>query len=299
MKSVHKWKVFFLLLPMIAVASPAHADSVWNVNGTLSSIGNSVCSGLCIETLSFSFQFQWVPLLPNLPVYRAAVVPGTMSVNSFGPLGVFTGFDFHSDQAYIPFSNAANDQLEFRVRHDTNHDYQTDPNAPPIFFGPDLYGCGTVTCMTDFVPPNNPFYGRTPPVGALFLPATLDYSLIQVPEPPAGLLLLCGLCSCYGIWHYRPSKLHGQLHHLLVKIRLRDVRSSCADKVKRCLSTNSSHRRSYQKAATHEQSQGVDVSLGFILADSRSIFLKQVLANKNRGAIDGPFSEPCAQAFGV
>lgn len=194
MKSCHKWKVICLLpLMLIAVAIPAHADSLWNITGTLSITGNSGCSGPCIETLNFHFDFQWLPLFPTSAVYRAAVVPGTMSVDSSGPLGKFTGGDFNPSVSYITFSNSANDQLEFNVRHNTFGDRQTDPDAPPIFLSPDLYSCGTVTCATDFIPPDNIFHGRTPPVYGLFLPATLDYSLTKVPEPSTGLLLLCGL----------------------------------------------------------------------------------------------------------
>lgn len=194
MKSCHKWKVIFpLSLMLMAVAIPAHADSVWNVTGTLSMTGNSGCSGPCMETLNFHFDFQWLPLFPTSAVYRAAVVPGTMSVDSSGPLGKFTGGDFNPSVSYITFSNSANDQLEFNVRHNTFGDRQTDPDAPPIFFSPDLYSCGTVTCVTDFVPPDSPWFGKTPPLLGLFLPATLDYSLTRVPEPSTGLLLLCGL----------------------------------------------------------------------------------------------------------
>lgn len=213
MKHFHKWKAFLLMsLFLVAIAVPAQADSIWTVNGTLSRTGNDLCAGPCIETLTFSFEFQWVPLLPGYPVYGATVVPGTMSVNSSGPLGQFTGGGFNLGEGYIAFSNFAHDQLEFRVSRAST---QTDPDAAPIFSGPDLYSCWTMTCATDFVPPNSPWYGRPLPYLGLFLPATLDYSLTPIPEPSIGPLLLCGLLLLVIVKKNSTSSLspHSSVNH--------------------------------------------------------------------------------------
>jgi hypothetical protein len=72
---------------LLFAASVSRADQLYAVNGSLTIVGNDVCSGPCVETLNFAFDFS--EKVDQSSLYYLSVVPGTSSVVSFGPLGTF------------------------------------------------------------------------------------------------------------------------------------------------------------------------------------------------------------------
>jgi hypothetical protein len=159
-------RVLRLLVVFFICAVPAMADSVFDVNGALTIVGNNTCSGTpCVETLAFSFQFayQLVPqfVIPGHNYYAGTVLPGG-TVTSFGPLAPFFASSGPCCIAagYVPFANLANDGIDILLSQSSTNQvtpFGVSP-APPVFLnGALLYGCGVpgVTsvdrvCVQDF-----------------------------------------------------------------------------------------------------------------------------------------------------
>jgi hypothetical protein len=159
--------VIRLLVVLFICAAPVMADNIFDVTGALTIVGNNTCSGtLCVETLSFSFQFAY-QLVPQFSTaghdyYVGTVLPGG-AVTSFGPLAQFfmtTGYCCNSSADYIPFFNLANDEIDiFPYVSSMSQLTQSGVSpAPPVFVnGAELYGCGVprvttvdATCIQDF-----------------------------------------------------------------------------------------------------------------------------------------------------
>src|SRR5215469_16139238 len=81
-------RVLRMLIFLLACASPAMADSIFDVTGVLTVIGNNVCNGTpCVETLRFSFDVALNQIVPGF--FSAQILPSS-DVNSLGPLGNFS-----------------------------------------------------------------------------------------------------------------------------------------------------------------------------------------------------------------
>jgi hypothetical protein len=177
------------------VDRPVRADSInnplYDVNGRLTITGNDVC-GLspCTETIEFSFEYTYTL---NGFEYLGEVV-GTPSVSSYGALGSFFAgitspqnpFPFcQPNTNYMPMFNSGGDEIDLYACGN----YQSTPVAPS--FRADLWGCQTVTCGNDFMPPGSfceP--GPSQDCGALQILGTVQENVVAVPEGGTSLMYL-------------------------------------------------------------------------------------------------------------
>lgn len=140
-------KILPPLLVLLLCALPACADSVYNISGALTIIGNTgPCGALpCVETLAFSFDLEYEP--PG-PPYLPVILPGA-SVTSFGPLAPFSAGNVQP--YYLAFGNTAGDEID--IVPSTSF-LRTTEGPPPPLFGPELYSCNLSNpdpiCVADF-----------------------------------------------------------------------------------------------------------------------------------------------------
>jgi len=176
-------RIFKLVLVLLICAVPAMADSVYDVSGVVTIVGNNACGGPpCVETLAFSFQVDYQPLFGG-QVYIAHVLPGS-TINSFGPLGPFNSL--FSPEDYFAFFNSAGDEI------DINGPFRDGelPTVPvPNLIDADLYGCRTNTCLVDF---GFPGFTQLPALG-IFRGGSLQYTATAVPEGSTSSYLLVGV----------------------------------------------------------------------------------------------------------
>jgi hypothetical protein len=169
-----------LLLVLLICSVPATADSVYDVTGALTIVGNNACGGPpCVETLAFSFQLENVLVTPNQdpPFYLLEVLPGA-TVTSFGPLAPFTiNGQINSCPCYVAFFNPNGAEIDIG-------DNGGPHSAPvtPVLFDVTLFSCGNPggfpadpTCVEDFAPSG---------VGAccVLRGGTLQYTATAAPE---------------------------------------------------------------------------------------------------------------------
>jgi hypothetical protein len=188
-----------LALALLFVASVSRADQLYVVNGSLTIVGNDVCSGPCVETLNFSFDFS--EKVDQFGLYELSIVPGTSSVVSFGPLGTFgapagpfglnPGAAGNPSTNYIQFRSGSAAFSEIDIWASQNG--LPKPFAPQIA-GADLWACGTQACITDFCTAVLIGCARTaPPVYDIFLLGTVESEVTLVSAPEPGTLPLLGI----------------------------------------------------------------------------------------------------------
>jgi hypothetical protein len=182
---------FFVLCCLVCLSAiPASADSVYQVTGALTIVGNDVCNGVpCVETLAFSFDVTWVPIPGG--GYNPVILPNP-KVTSFGPLGSFslpTGSIYEND--YIPITdgqrgpdNYLSDEIDI---YPLNAPVASSPQPLQLAGSAALYACGTAVCSADFVPLINAAGEGSPSGGPLV------YSETAVPEASALWYLLIGV----------------------------------------------------------------------------------------------------------
>ncbi len=130
-------RTFKLLLVLLIFAVPAMADSIWDVSGVITLVGNNACGGPpCVETLAFSFDVDYQP---------SVTFPGTFlpemldaKVTSFGPLAPFqlNGLVY---QGYVPFGNAPGDEIDLLYGNGSLD--QTEVPGPPQLIRAEVYSC--------------------------------------------------------------------------------------------------------------------------------------------------------------
>jgi hypothetical protein len=182
---------FFVLCCFVCLSAiPASADSVYQVTGALTIVGNDVCNGVpCVETLAFSFDVAWVPVPDE--GYNPVILPNP-KVTSFGPLGSFflpTGSIGVGTGDYIPITDGQRGPDNFYDEIDIyalNAPIASSPQ-PLQLEGATLYSCGTAICSADFVSFANPGEEGLPSGGPLV------YSETAVPEASALWYLLIGV----------------------------------------------------------------------------------------------------------
>ena len=197
-----KWFAALVCLLFLSII-PASADSLvgpaYNVTGSVVFTGNNACGGVCMETVDFSFTFQWVNTTGLFgPGIYGSYVPGSFSATQFGTMGstpITSGNDGHifccGPGTYIPMQ-AFNGELDLDV---SLFGASPDPGLP-IVGDAFLYTCGGA-CFNAF----------GPRVGASEGYAT-NYTVTAAPEP--GVMQLLGaamLCVVVG-----SSRLRGRKH---------------------------------------------------------------------------------------
>ena len=182
-----KW-LFAMVCLLFLAAIPASADSVvgpaYNVTGSVVFTGNNVCGGPCVETVNFSFTFEWVDKVGMFgPGIYGTYIPGSFSATQFGSMG---SAPITSDNngliiccgpgSYIAMQ-AFNGELDLDVSF-----LGTGPDpGPPTVFGAFLYGCNS-ECFNEFAPRIG--------VGEEY---AATYTATAVPEPASLGLLAEGL----------------------------------------------------------------------------------------------------------
>lgn len=182
------------LLPILLIfAVPAMADSVWDVSGAITMVGNKSCGGPpCVETLAFSFDVEYQRYVAPggivTPYYTAEFLPGA-SVTSFGPLAAFQfGAGIGAGGvggAFIPFGNAAGDEIDLIPNLQS---FRSNPTPGP----PQLIEAIFFSCVPELLPPRGVF-GPADPVcvqdgfgGAGYADGiaagSLQYTVTAVPE---------------------------------------------------------------------------------------------------------------------
>ena len=183
---------------MVCIADkPVLADSIvspYAVTGTMTFTGNKVCGiSPCTETINFAFDLGFTL---NNGLYDATVIPGSMSVSSFGALGSSFGSSGGiagistscggEDNNYMGFLDSSGDEIDL-------HECGNLESTPvvPSFTAPQLYGCQTATCENDFVPSS--LRDNSEGQLGIMLPGTLRTNVVAVPE--GGTCLLYLVCS--------------------------------------------------------------------------------------------------------
>jgi hypothetical protein len=198
----------------LAFLPTAKADSVWDVTGSFTLVGNNACQGPCAESASFSFDLQYIPLFGQNGPYQAEVT--NFTAVGLGNLGSFT----HSfagplflaglaEGGFIGFPMAGGiTEMDLEIPGIVNN---PTPKDPSWYLQPTLYSCGTATCVTDFGYPALP--GTSVEYG-IFLFTTATYSIsqdqpISTPEPASLFMLGIGLAAL-AIWRWlgRESKCY-------------------------------------------------------------------------------------------
>jgi len=185
-----KWFAAVLCLLFLSI-NPASADSLvgpaYNVTGSVVFTGNNACGGVCMETVDFTFTFQWVNTTGVFgPGIYGSYVPGSLMVTQSGSMGsapITTLNDGHiyccGPGTYIPMG-AFNGELDLDV---SLFGTSPDPGLPTVF-GAFIYSCNT-ECFQDFAPR----IGVNEPYAA-------TYTVTAAPEP-ASALLLGGAMLCF------------------------------------------------------------------------------------------------------
>jgi hypothetical protein len=198
-------KKIALVLALLFVVSVSRADQLYAVNGSLTIVGDDVCSGLCVETINFSFELDEYVAFPNGPdgasFYFLSVVPGSSSVTSFGPLGTFDGPEYFYGVfpgVGYPGSPSSNytEFLSALAEIDiwAAQDGVSTPFVPEITGG-DLYTCDTAECVADFCVPGISFVCTPGSSSALGMdtPGVAEAVVTPISIPEPGTLPLLGI----------------------------------------------------------------------------------------------------------
>jgi hypothetical protein len=188
------------LIGMVCLtAAPARALSLdtYSVDGAMLIVGNPVCGGVpCTETIAFSFLFNVADIGIG---FLGSVVPGTITVNSLGPLGDFTYSGFIGNpgtQNYMPFGSPGVAEIDLHLL--TN---LLPYSFVPSFGNAELYSCLNQTCITDFVPPSQ--NNGAPAYFGVFLAGTSQVRVAYVPEGGTTLTTLALGLVGLALWQWK------------------------------------------------------------------------------------------------
>src|SRR5580765_7927875 len=184
-----KW-LFVTALALLSFAAAAQADTVvgpaYSVDGTIVFNGTNNCGGPCVETVNFSFTFEWINRsgLFGMGNY-GSLVPGSFQATEFGTLATGPMTFLSNGQilccgpgTYIPMAGFAGEMdLDVSMFNSVN------VPPPPIVGAAFLFSCSG-ECFNQFAPNigvNSPY--------------DVTYTATAVPEPSsvtlaAGAILL-------------------------------------------------------------------------------------------------------------
>ena len=210
-------RTFKLLLFLLIFAVPAMADSIYDVTGALTIVGNDVCGGVpCVETLAFSFQVTYYPVFEYGSQYYAATLADTR-ITSFGPLTfTYLAWPFAGSGTYMAFGNAAGDEIDIFPT------FAAITGGPfGLYAGAQLYSCGTdfapdSVCVRDFSP-----YPTAP--CCVLAGGPLEATVTAVtPEGSTISYLLIGFLFAFGL-----SCKRRHLSHFACAVRVHNFFSPC------------------------------------------------------------------------
>jgi hypothetical protein len=186
--------VSFLIL-LVSVTG-AWADSVFDVTGTITIVGNKNCGGPCVETINFAMTLDYTKQDPI--DYWASIA--SLSYVASGPLlngsvTVPSGLAFVSSPATSDFTSTPfgiNDHNFIALgppgfEADLNLGVNVVPHVDTPAFVADLYGCYLAACVNDGF--------STAEQNGLYDVESLSYNVAAVPEPSSIALVAFGLLA--------------------------------------------------------------------------------------------------------
>ncbi|MGA7622275.1 MAG: hypothetical protein WCA91_01730 [Candidatus Acidiferrales bacterium] len=170
--------VLFLLLAGVARADGSSANTLYDVNGSMTLSGTS-----STETIDYSFILDINPTF-SCGAFGACVV-GPVETTSSGPLGTFASNGIVDDDhgQFVPFLGP--DTAAGTVG--TEIDMYFSVTNPPTALPSNLYYCLTTTCVADFGYSNQAFQFNV----------ANQFTATLVPEPGEWIMLLAGIAALY------------------------------------------------------------------------------------------------------
>jgi hypothetical protein len=171
-----KTKLIGLLLLLATFSFSAHADTFYNITGSLTIPGNSANPGM-FETINFSVDLDYA----NSGRYSTLV--GTPTITAFGPLGSFS-------VVYVPGDNGELGFGSSMAVLELDSEFFGDRNPNGLTFS-DVWSCSSSTICSDFWPggPPGAITGN-----ALLWGGTANIA-VTTPEPAAMWLCALGLLA--------------------------------------------------------------------------------------------------------
>jgi hypothetical protein len=180
-----------LLLPLVFGASPARADSQYEIIGTLTMPGNVPGVG---ETINYSFEVDYSLNSNTFNGHSTFTLIGTPTVTSFGPFGTFTigggtgNVIGGTPEGYVPFYNTSpTGNRQYSVEIDLNSQFFRTLDTSSSFDA-DIWGCYDQTLCKEFYPGNGIGGPNGPYAGGLYWPGTATAAIYPVSAPEPGTL---------------------------------------------------------------------------------------------------------------
>jgi len=160
----------YLLLSLVLFAIPAHADTTYALSGTVLFTGNNTCSGVCSETVAFSFDLSYLAVPNYMGSHNTAYLAQITKLGDSwsGDIGSFSGFQTQTlvgnpETASFPGGCAIGGDNYIQVDaggNETDVDLCDDAEPTPVVpkvSGALLFRCVVAACSTTGIPSGEDF----------------------------------------------------------------------------------------------------------------------------------------------
>ena len=185
----------FLVLLLTFGAVQAKADTIDEIIGTMTILGNSANPGVS-ETINYAFEYE-----PTPNVGLGGQIIGTPTITAFGPLGtLFVTNGGDPENGYIAFvaphevGTFSNFEMDLYA---SNYFWLTGALTPVPEFSSTVWSCLLPICSEFWPDQDQGFSGLGPTGTGLYWPGTATAAVYLVPEPGTlwlsvlGALTLC------------------------------------------------------------------------------------------------------------